>query len=266
MSNKVLTDKDIEQANLRFMHTVIHVFNYETQEGPAVCYALAPALRKIYPNDDDYEKALLNESKYFNSQPYMASLIIGAALGMEEQLGIEGADTIQNFKTGIMGPTAGIGDSLFWIILPAIFTPIEAALSFEGNYAGILIGLAYHIGVAIWRHGFFKYGYEMGTKFVTIMRDKVPAVTEAASILGLTVIGALIPSTVTVTCPLEYTLSTGSVINIQSLLDRLMPNLLSVVLAAVCAVLLGKKKVTMTVLVLVVLVFSIIMSSLGVLA
>ena len=114
-----LTEKDIKHANFRFLWLSISAFNYSTQNGPGVAFGLAKALRKLYPDDKDYIAAMDNHFKYFNSQPYMASLIIGAALGMEQELGIEGADAIQDFKTGLMGPTAGIGDSIFWIMMPA---------------------------------------------------------------------------------------------------------------------------------------------------
>lgn len=260
-----LTKKDIKQANDRMLISAIAMFNYQTQNGPNVAYALAPALRKLYPNDEDYKTALLNHFKYFNSQPYTASLIIGAALGMEQELGIEGKDAIQNFKVGLMGPGAGIGDSIFWIILPAIFTPIAAASAYEGSYVGLIIYTLYEIILAVLRYRFFGWGFNMGTNVITKYRKQINVLTDAASVLGLCVLGALIPSTVTIVCPLEFTFSTGSVVNIQSLLDSLVPNLLSIVIAGICAVLLGKRKVTMTTLVLVVLVISIIGSVLGIL-
>ena len=69
MSEKktILTAKDVREAGIRWMVMPVSVFNYETQLAPAVVYTLSKALRKIYPDDDDYVAALNNHYKYYNS-------------------------------------------------------------------------------------------------------------------------------------------------------------------------------------------------------
>ena len=261
-----LTEKDIKEANFRFLWVSIAAFNYSTQNGPGVAFGLAKALRKLYPDDKDYIAAMDNHFKYFNSQPYMASIIIGAALGMEQELGIEGADAIQDFKTGLMGPTAGIGDSIFWIMMPAIFTPIAAAMAVQGNILGWLIEIAYWVVLHVFRTRFFGWGFKMGSGFISVIKDRLPLVTDSVGILGLVVLGALIPSTVGITTPLQFTLSTGNTIVIQDLINTLLPNALGVLATFIAAKLLGGKKITMTQLVLGVLVVAIVLSALGILA
>lgn len=261
-----LTEKDVKEANFRFLWVSIACFNYGTQNGPGVAFGLANALRKLYPDDEDYKAALLNHTKYFNSQPYMASLIIGAALGMEQELGIEGADTIQDFKTGLMGPTAGIGDSIFWIMMPAIFTPIAASMAYDGSIIGWLIECVYWIVLHVFRCRFFGWGYKLGGNFISIMKDQVPLVTDAVGILGLTVLGALIPSTIGITCPVVLNLGNDNVVVVQNLLNTLLPNFLAVLSTFIAGKLLRGKKVTMTQLVLGVLVISVILSALGLIA
>ena len=58
--NKILTKQDVNRAGLRWMVMPMNTYNYELQFGQQVVYALAPALRKIYPNDEDYLAALNN--------------------------------------------------------------------------------------------------------------------------------------------------------------------------------------------------------------
>ena len=82
MSDYKVTKKDLHQANLRWMTMPNTSFNYENQYGQAVAYALAPLLRKIYPDDDEYIAAMNNEWRYFNTQNYMGQLILGAAISM----------------------------------------------------------------------------------------------------------------------------------------------------------------------------------------
>lgn len=70
----------------------------------------------MYPKDADYKKSLNNHFNYFNTTTWMANILIGASLAMEEQDGIQAIDTVQNFKTRLMGPLAGIGDTLIWVL------------------------------------------------------------------------------------------------------------------------------------------------------
>lgn len=50
-----VTKKDLRNANWRWLMSVC-TFNYQTQQGASVAYALSPVLRKIYTNDEDYSK------------------------------------------------------------------------------------------------------------------------------------------------------------------------------------------------------------------
>jgi mannose PTS system EIID component len=265
MNNYKVTKADLSEVNKRYMNLSISMFNYNTQNGPIIAYALMPVLRKLYPNDEDFKAALKNHYKYFNSQSYMSSLILGAVISMEEQLGIEGKETIQDFKTGIMGPTAGIGDSIFFVILPGIFVPIAASLGYSGNPFGVFLLAAYTVAVELWRSRFIYYGYEMGTSIISKMKDKVATLTESCSILGLTVVGALVTTAVSVTCPISVTLSSGSVINVQGLIDSLLPSLLPVAFTALFVKILKDKKITMTQLIIIVLIGSIVLGGLGIL-
>ena len=110
-----------------------------------------------------------------------------------------------------------------------------------------------------------EFGYNLGTKLVTDLKTTLQVLTDACSILGLTVVGALIPSVISVKVPMVIEFTTGTSLVIQDQLDRIMPYIIPVLLTFICYRLLGKKKVTMTRLVLIVLVVSIIGSVLGIL-
>ena len=261
----ILDKKDITRAGIRWMLMPVCIFNYETQLAPAVVFTLSPALRKIYPNDEEYVAALNNHYKYYNSQPYLSALILGAALAVEEQEGIKGMDAVQNIKTGLMGPLAGIGDTLFWVLLPTIFGSIAAYSALEGSMTGVWIMLIYAIAVFLVRIQFFSLGYSAGQKIITQFGAELNIFTEAASVLGLTVVGALIPSVISVTTPITFT--SGEVVTtLQTTLDAIMPGMLPVICTAVAYFLLNKKKVKMTWVILFTLVFSIIAYALGILA
>ena len=213
--NKVLTKKDVNRAGLRWMVMPMSSFCYEVQFGQAVVYALSPALRKIYPDDDDY--------------------------------------------------LAGIGDTLFWVVIPTIWASIASPMALEGNATGLILWTIFGIALTLFRLKFFEWGYNLGTRLITELKSTLQVLTDACSILGLTVVGALIPSVVSVTVPLTIHFETGTSMVVQEQLDTIMPCLVPVVLTLICYKLLGKKKVSMTWLVVIVLIVSIIGSSLGIL-
>lgn len=107
-----VTTKDINKAAFRYMFMACNTFNYETQQGPAVVFGLNKLLRKIYPNDNEYLASLNNHFKYFNTTTWMANVLLGASVAMEEKDGAAAHDAVKSFKTGMMGPLAGIGDTL----------------------------------------------------------------------------------------------------------------------------------------------------------
>lgn len=83
-----LAKADIRKCALRWMPMAVNTFSYEYQQAGSVVFALGPALRKIYPDDDEYVEALNNHFNYFNTQPWMANLVLGAALGIEAEGGL----------------------------------------------------------------------------------------------------------------------------------------------------------------------------------
>lgn len=92
-----VTKKDLRNANWRWLMSVC-TFNYQTQQGASVAYALSPVLRKIYTNDEDYKQALNNHFRYYNTQPWLAAIILGACVAMEERDGLAAADAVQDLK------------------------------------------------------------------------------------------------------------------------------------------------------------------------
>lgn len=81
---KKLTEKERKAAFRRWTFVAGLGWNYETQQAPSVAFSMAKALRKIYPNDDDYIEAMDNHFKYFNITPQMGNMVLGATLAMEE--------------------------------------------------------------------------------------------------------------------------------------------------------------------------------------
>lgn len=97
-----VTKRDLRKTAARYNFMACNIFNYESQMGPAIAWAMAPVLRKIYKKDDEYKMALNNHFNYFNSTTVMSSMILGATLAVEEKDGIAAKDTVQSLKTSLM--------------------------------------------------------------------------------------------------------------------------------------------------------------------
>lgn len=261
----ILTKKERHSAALRYMVMGVNNFNYETQQGPSIVWAFSKVLRKIYPKDDEYIQSLDNHFKYFNTTTLMANLIMGAALAMEEHDGIKSKDAVQALKTSLMGPLAGLGDTLLWVLLPTIMGSISGYMALQGNPLGAIIWIL--IGGAIFwaRLKIFDIGYDSGTKLVTTLANQLNAFTEAASVMGIAVIGTLIATVVKVYTPLEFTVGKVKLAIQSGILDKIMPAMLPVLVAWMVYKLLGSKKWTPNRVILLVIIIALAGSFFGIL-
>lgn len=260
-----ITRKILHQAAARYMFMACNIFNYESQQGPAVVFGLEKALRKLYPDDDSYKKSLLNQFKYFNTTTWMANILLGASLAMEEKDGLKALDAVQNFKTGMMGPLAGIGDTLIWVLYPTIMGSIAAYMGLQGNPTGAIIWFVLNVFFLFVRFRLFDLGYDSGLKLISSLGDKLSVFTEAASMMGLTVVGALIPSVVKMTVGLEFTFGEVA-LNIQTgILDAIMPALLPVLLTFAVYKLLASRKMSVIQVIFLIIAIALVCSFFGIL-
>ena len=260
-----VTKKDLKKTAARYNFMACNIFNYESQQGPAVAWAMAPVLRKIYKKDDEYKEALNNHFNYYNSTTVMSSVILGATLAIEEKDGIVAKETVQSLKTSLMGPFAGVGDTLVWVLWPTIMGSISGYMAQQGNPLGAIIWFICNIAFWFVKSKFFEIGYKSGTKMITELGQKLSAFTEAASIMGLSVVGALIATSVKVQTALNFKVGEISLALQNDILDQIMPALLPVLLTALVYNLLGNKKWTPTKLILLIIVISLVCSFFGIL-
>ena len=189
----------------------------------------------------------------------MANVLLGASVAMEERDGVAAQEAVQSFKTGMMGPLAGIGDTLVWVLYPTIIGSIAAYMGLEGNPTGAIIWLLLNIIFLLFRVKLFKIGYQSGIKLVTALGDRLSVFTEAASIMGLTVIGALVASVIKINVAPVF--KTGEVsLSLQTeVLDKIMPSLLPALLTLVVYKLIASKKMSVIQIIFGIIVLSIIL-------
>lgn len=212
-------------------------FNYERQQAIGFLYGMLPALKKIYKDDPEgLKEALQRHTEFFNTSPQFVTFITGATIALEEQKHQDrefDSSAISGIKTALMGPLAGIGDSLFFGTLRTIGLGIGLALAIEGNLLGpILFILIHNIPHYLIRWKGLDIGYKQGVNFLSnaMQGGAIEEVTSGAKIVGTMVVGAMIASMINFTTTI--TLNFGEMsFELQSLFDSLMPQLLPLGLA-----------------------------------
>lgn len=260
-----LTEKERKAAFRRWTFVAGLGWNYETQQAPSVAFAMSKALRKIYPNDEDYIEAMDNHFKYFNITPQMGNLVLGATLAMEEQDGLQAKDAVQNLKISLMGPLSGVGDSLFWVLWPTIIGGISGYMALQGNPIGAIIWIIVSVALYFVKMALSNLGYSSGTKLITTLGDKINLLTDAASVMGLMVVGTLIATVIKIYVPLTFKAGEVSLSLQTDVIDKIMPALLPVLLTALVYWLLGKKWWTPVKVILLLVVVSLVGAYFGIL-
>lgn len=261
-NSRVLTKKDIWRAMFRH-YMGISTYNYDSGFAATLVWELFPALSKIYKDDPDGLQASIdNQFKFYNCNPWLSPIITGATLAIEEKGKTESLQAVQDLKTALMGPFSGIGDALIWILFPTVLGAIAASMGKQGNSAGMWIYLAVYVLFFFLRSFLYHVGYDSGASLMTTMSDKLSALTEAVSVLGITVIGSIIPSTVNFQLALKFS-QAGVSITGQQIMDQIMPGLLPVLLTGFLYWMLKKGR-KMTTLILMVIVIAMIGAALGV--
>ncbi|NTW95521.1 MAG: hypothetical protein HGB31_02755 [Erysipelotrichaceae bacterium] len=240
----LLTKKQVKRARNRWFRTAQVCFNYESMQAASVVYAMGPSLELIYQGQPEaLKKSLKAHFRFFNTQPWMANLILSSALAVEENGGEDAIEGASSIRTSLMGPFAGLGDSILTVLPKTIFGAIAAYMAIEGNPTGVTLCLAIGLVMLGLRFKLWDLGYTQGVRFVNASQSRLKSVTDAASVLGLVVVGALIASNVKVNVPVVFTIG-ESVTRVQDIFNKILPNMLPLLAVIFCYWLLGKKKMT----------------------
>jgi len=266
MNNQKLTKQELNAISWRYILGSQLNWNYERMMSSGYLYGTLPVLKKFYGNDESHLQDMMRtHNQFFNTNAIFGNLIMGIDVAIEEEDGYKAKDTIIALKTALMGSLAGVGDSLFHVIWGTIFGSIAGTLAQSGSIVGCVIWVIANIVLLFGRAALLPLGYKQGVKLVTTLKNKLSAFTNSATVLGVTVIGALIPSVVKATIPFVYK-KDGVELVIQDTLDAILPSLVPVLLVLLTYWMLGQKKLNSTRVIWIILILSIALSAFGILA
>ena len=95
----------------------------------------------LYDTREEQTEALKTYSAFFNTEPQLGTVIVGMTAGLEEAKAngedIDG-EMINGIRAGLMGPVAGIGDSLLVGTLIPILLGVALGMSSGGSPLGAI--------------------------------------------------------------------------------------------------------------------------------
>ena len=265
-----LTKKDITKSMWIYYAGAELSNSYERLQSLVFCASMTPILKKLYSTDEELSAALKRHLVFFNTEGILGAIIQGITISMEEQKA-NGEnvtdDAITGIKTGLMGPIAGMGDAIIWAALMPILFSIFLPFASEGSaFGGIMPLILYPAITILISYLLIHNGYTLGKKsIVTLLHGgKMKSIIFTANVIGLTMMGALSASYVTLSTPLEFTVRGGSSIIVQDILDMVAPGILPLAAVFIIYAYLRKKGPRYTKILLTVVIVSVIASVLGI--
>lgn len=220
----VVTNSDLRRIFFRSMLLEAN-FNFETWQNTGFAFAMIPVLKKLYKTKESMAAALQRHLQLFNTSTYGCTLILGLTTAMEEQNSRDiqfNADSINSVKLGLMGPLAGVFDSLFWGTLKVIAAGVGTSLALKGSVSGVILFiLLFNVPHLLLRYQLTFIGYKAGTRFLQKLSQSnvMDRLTQGAAILGLMVVGAMPATLMNIHTPVSF----GEGAGLQGILDQIVP-------------------------------------------
>ena len=270
-SEKLLTKKDLNYTFWQYNVWVQACCSYERLQAPGFWCAMRNIIEKFYPEGSEGRaEACQRHMEFYNSEFDAGSLVLGLAVAMEEEKAM-GADidgqAITAIKTSLMGPLAGVGDTVRQGMFIPIIGSIAISIGQTGNLLAPILYMVATLGLN-WGISYFLYrqAYTRGREFVAefMVGGKMEKIMTMITTLGSIVIGALAANTVKLTTTAVFAMG-KSELNIQTdVLDTILKNVLP--FGAVMLVLwLMQKKISVNWIILGIFVVCIIGGLIGIL-
>ena len=211
-------------------------FNYERMQACGWLWGMLPGLQKIHTNKEDLKASMAHNLDFLNTHPFLVTFVMGIVLSLEQNKA--DTQTIRSVRISAAGPLGGIGDALFWLTLVPITAGLTANMAMEGQIIGAVLFLIIFNAVQFAvRFGLMYWSYGLGTKAVTLLTSSAKEFTRAASILGIFVVGGLIANYGGTSLRIVVG---DPAINIQGLLDGVLPKLIPLLITLGIYVLIKK--------------------------
>jgi PTS system mannose-specific IID component len=189
-----LTSRDRRSMALR-ASLLQATWNYERQQGLGWAWSLSPALERIVPDPKERLPRIAQHTGYFNTQPTLASVALGAVALLEEQRakGEVDDDTVMRVKTVLGSALAALGDRLFWFTLRPVAACLGLLFAVRESWHGAVVMWvcynAFHISMRFWGVG---WGYQGGPGVLGEgLRSAIERLIARMGVIGCVLVGVL---------------------------------------------------------------------------
>ena len=252
-TKRSLTKKEVVKAFWRWTFFSHANYNYERLEATGLVFAMKPVIKKLYGDrPDEYKACIQRHMQFFNTEPHIGGVIPGIVLAMEEERA-NGApitdEAINGVKTGLMGPFAGIGDTLWQGTLTPILLAFGISLGSQGNLLGpviytlLMFGIMFPVAYICWMKG-----YSLGKEGI----EKILGGNQLQMLItGASAMGAII--------------KLGALkMNVQeTVFDQLFQGILPLAVTLFTLYLLKNKKMKATTVMLILVVIGVVLGAVG---
>lgn len=267
-----LSKKDVLKAFWKWTFFSHANYNYERLQASAVLQSMSHIPEKLYPGDkEEQRKFMLRHMSFYNTEPHFGGIINGMVLAMEEERA-NGADiddeAVNSIKTGLMGPLAGIGDTLWQGTLQPIALAVGISIASGGNVIGALVFTLIMAAVML-PIAYFMYmkGYKTGKSGVEAILSggKMKQLIQAASIMGATVLGSLTANYVSAESNMTIKVGSSELALQADILDKLLLGGIPLGITLLTLYLLKNKQMKSTTVMLVLVIIGLVFGATGIL-
>ena len=245
---KKLEKKDLKKGFWYWQFFAMSTLSFERLEANGFAHSMIPIAKSLYePGSDEYKALLARHALFYNTEPQTGAIVNGIIVSLEEERA-NGAnvsdDMIHSIKTSLMGPIAGIGDSMVQGVLIPILLSIGMGISSAGSPLGVLFYMVSYLVIMLSLNYFlYMRGYKLGTAAADVLvGDNSDKLRNAFNIMGTLVVGGLAASFVKLATAIEIVNeTTGTVFNVQETLDGVFPGLLGLLAVLMSFYLIRKK-------------------------
>ncbi|MEF2784108.1 MAG: PTS system mannose/fructose/sorbose family transporter subunit IID [Clostridium sp.] len=267
---KKLSKKTLNSSFWRWWYGNLTCFSHEHMQTFGYMWSMLPIIQELYSSKEEQAEKLRAYYPFFNTEPQIGAIVVGITAGLEEARanGAEEIDDemINGIRAGLMGPLAGIGDSLIVGTYIPILLGIALGLAEGGSVLGPLFYIVVWNITSTWFQKFvYDKGYELGGSAVElIVGTKATALRESAIIMGQVIVGAMGATWVNVSSKVQIaTNSEGEAVMLIQKLDSAYPKVLTLLFILFAWWLMAKKNVTPVKVLLLMVVIALVGSIIG---
>lgn len=269
---KKITSKDLKRAWWRWWTFAEASHSFERLMGLAFCYAMIPTLQKLYTTKESLQEALKRHLQFFNTQAiWGGGFILGATIALEEENANlppeeRSYEVVTTTKVGLMGPLAGIGDSLDWGTIRPMLLALAIPWAEQGSWVGGAMPITIFMIISIIYGQYFmrkSYSLGRGAAVMFLQSKTISNIIEGASVLGMIMMGIMAASYVNIVPALKWSIN-GKEWALSTILNNILPGLLPFATVALIYLYFDKKGLKITKCLMYVIVISFILGLIGI--